>query len=116
MRIFTPLALIAATALPLGYAASPAVAHAFDKKEDRAERRRAEQEAIRTAVQRGELLPLPRVLAIAQKHVPGEVVKIELDHESTRITYEIKILTASGRVREVEIDARTGRVIEIEDD
>lgn len=122
MRIFVALALICATALPLTYVVNPSIAHAFDKKPkdsetlSKAERKRAEQEAIRGAVQRGELLPLPRVLAIAQKRVPGDVVKVELDYEPTGIKYEVKILTASGRVREVEINARTGSVIKVEDD
>lgn len=123
MRIFAPLALLAAATLPLAYVANPDIAHAFEKKKSKggdklskAERKRAEQEAIRSAVQRGELLPLPRVLSIAQKRVAGDVVKVELDYEPTGIEYEVKILTASGRVREVEIDARTGRVIRIEDD
>jgi uncharacterized membrane protein YkoI len=32
------------------------------------------------------------------------------------LVYEIKILTSTGRVREVKIDARTGAVLKIEDD
>lgn len=122
MRIFIPLALIlTASAVPLTYLASPALAQVYDKKakdskQSKAERKRAEQDAIRTAVQRGELLPMPRVLSIAQRRVPGNVVKVELDYEPTGITYEVKILTASGRVRELEIDARTGNIIKIEDD
>ncbi len=122
MRIFAALALLGATALPLTYVANPAIAQAFSEKPrdsqklSKAERKRAEQEVIRSAVQRGELLPLPRVLAIAQKRVPGDVIKVELEYEPTGIEYEVKILTASGRVREVEINARTGRVIRIEDD
>ncbi len=121
MRIFVPLALLAATTVPMTYLANPALAQAFEKKAkseklSKAERKRAEQEAIRSAVQRGELLPMPRVLAIAQKRVPGDVVKVELDYEPTGIKYEVKILTPSGRVREVEINAKTGAVIKIEDD
>jgi len=120
MRFTPAFTLLAIAALPLGYAAVPAIAHGFEKSHDhgqtKAERKRAEQDAIRQAVQRGELLPLPRVLAIAQAKVPGEVVKIELEYESWGIKYEVKILTPSGRVREVEINARTGSVIKIEDD
>lgn len=119
MRIFVPLVLLTAIAAPLTYVANPALAQTFeskDRKLSKAERKRAEQEAIRTAVQRGELLPLPRILSIAQKRVPGDVVKVELDYEPTGIKYEVKILTPSGRVREVEINARTGSVIKIEDD
>jgi len=32
------------------------------------------------------------------------------------LSYEVKILTRKGRVREVELDARTGALIKIEDD
>ncbi len=122
MRYAIPLALLlTATAVPLAYVSSPALAQAYDKqfkdgKQSKADRKRAEQEAIRSAVQRGEILSMPRILTIAQRRVPGSVVKIELDYEPTGITYEVKILTASGRVREVEIDARTGNIIKIEDD
>lgn len=119
MRITTTLAFLAIAALPLTYAVVPAVAQGYEKqasKLSKAERERAEQDAIRKAVQRGELLPLPRILAIAQSKVPGDVVKVELESESSGIKYEVKILTASGRVREVELNARTGALIKIEDD
>lgn len=116
MRNTASFALLAAIAAPLGYAASLPAAHGFEKSQSKEARKRAEQDAIRSAVQRGELLPLPRVLAIAQAKVPGDVVKVELDYEPTYIKYEVKILTASGRVREVEINARTGSLIKIEDD
>ena len=39
-----------------------------------------------------------------------------LERENDRLIYEIKVLTATGRVREVEVDARTGAVLKIEDD
>lgn len=118
MRATLVLPLAAALALPLAYGIYPAIADAQHQRDDpsKAERKRAEQDAIRKAVQRGELLPLPRVLAIAQAKVRGEVVKVELEHESWGIKYEVKILTPSGRVREVEINARTGAVLKIEDD
>src|SRR3546814_20789803 len=110
MRFKHTLTLLAIAALPLGYAAAPSIAQGFEKKHEsgstKAERKRAEQDAIRQAVQRGELLPLPRVLAIAQAKVSGEVVKIELEYESWGIKNEVKILQPSRRVRKVEINAR----------
>jgi len=120
MRLSLTLALAAAAAVPLAYGIAPTVAHSFEKAKkgevSKAERKRAEQDAIRQAVQRGEVLPLPRILAIAQARVPGDVVKVELDYEGTWIKYEVKILTPSGRVREVDINARTGAIVKIEDD
>lgn len=75
-----------------------------------------EHDAIRGALQRGEVLPLTKILAIAEQRVPGDVIEVELEDERRALVYEIKILTSTGRVREVKIDARTGVVLKIEDD
>ena len=72
--------------------------------------------AIRAAVQRGELLPLPRIMALAQARVSGDIVKTELESKRGQLIYEVKILTRNGRVQEVKLDARTGRVLRVEDD
>lgn len=76
----------------------------------------SEQESVRAALQRGEVLPLSRIIAIAVAKVPGDVIKVELEREDGLIVYEIKILTPRGRVREVELDARTGNIRKIEND
>jgi uncharacterized membrane protein YkoI len=75
-----------------------------------------EHDAIRGALQRGEVLPLAKILAIAQEKVPGDVIEVELESKRDALVYEIKVLTHSGRVREIKIDARTGTVLKIEDD
>jgi uncharacterized membrane protein YkoI len=75
-----------------------------------------EHDAIRGALQRGEVLPLVKILAIAQEKVPGDVIEVELERERGTLIYEIKVLAQSGRVREIKIDARTGTVLTIEDD
>lgn len=72
--------------------------------------------SVREALQRGEVLPLVKILAIANQEVPGDVIEVELEDEREALVYEIKILTSTGRVREVKIDARTGAVLTIEDD
>lgn len=85
-------------------------------KPDHAQRKLLEQREIREAVAKKELLPLPRILAIAQAKAPGEVIKVELERKDWGLQYEVKLLTPSGRVREVDIDARTGAVRKVEDD
>lgn len=85
--------------------------------EDKKARKQAQQAAIRLAVSRGELIAMPRLLAIARERVAGDVLEVELEaNKRGRIIYEVKILTPGGRVREVEVDARTGAVIKMEDD
>jgi uncharacterized membrane protein YkoI len=71
---------------------------------------------IRAAVAHGVVLPLPRILDIAQHRVPGEVLKVELEEMSDRLGYEVKVLTADGRVQEVKLDARTGAILKVEND
>ena len=70
----------------------------------------------RQGASKGALLPLSQALDLAAKHLPGEVLKVELETKHGRSTYEIKVLTETGRLREIEIDARTGTILEIEDD
>ena len=71
----------------------------------------------RALLQRGEILPLSRILAIVQQRVPGDVVEVELEHGKHHgWEYEVKVLTAQGRVREVKLNARSGEVRKVEDD
>jgi uncharacterized membrane protein YkoI len=95
----------------LGLSVSPGLAD-----EGRHRKPPRDHTAVREALQRGEVLPLVKILAIANKEVPGDVIEVELEDEREALVYEIKILTSTGRVREVEIDARTGVVLRIEDD
>ena len=72
--------------------------------------------AAREALRRGEILPLARILAIVAARVPGDVIEVELERKDDRWRYEIKVLTSTGRVREVKLNARDGAILEIEDD
>jgi uncharacterized membrane protein YkoI len=74
-----------------------------------------DQDTARAALQRGEVMPIARILELVGQHLPGDVVEVELDTRKGRLTYEIKVLTPQGRVRELVLDARTGAYIAIED-
>jgi uncharacterized membrane protein YkoI len=67
-------------------------------------------------VRSGSVLPLAQALDIAARHVPGEVIKIELEEKHGRSVYEIKVIADNWRVREIKLNAQNGEVIEIEDD
>lgn len=70
----------------------------------------------RAAVLRGEILPLDRILAILRKEFPGEIVEIQLELEDGILIYEFDILSPDGRLNEIEIEAATGRVLEVEEE
>ena len=102
-RAAPAFAILVAMALAL-----PATAPARDRED--------QGEAL-ALLQRGEILPLGKVLPIVQQQVPGDVIEVELDHDDDHgWEYEIKVLTANGRVRELKLDARNGMVRKIEDD
>ena len=65
----------------------------------------------RRALEKGEILPLERVMARLRDTVPGEISGVELEQEGGRWIYEFKIISPSGRMREVRVDAKTGSVI-----
>jgi uncharacterized membrane protein YkoI len=63
-------------------------------------------------------IPMPRILAIATARVAGEVLEVDFDEAEgdDGPEYDVKILTASGLILEVEIDAITGKILKIEED
>lgn len=65
----------------------------------------------------GKLLPLARILDIARRRVPGEIIEVDLyDDQGEPPEYEVEILTDDGRSIEMKIDARTGKILEVEAD
>lgn len=109
MKPISPLKALAPLALAIALAALFAAPAAVADDDDHIEARRL--------LQRGEILPLNHILQVVQQRVPGDVIEVELDRSSKRgWEYEIKVLTSTGRVLEVDINAHTGEIRKIEDD
>ena len=62
------------------------------------------------------VIDLGLALEKATQHVPGDVLKVELESDDDRYIYEVKVLAQNGAVREVKLDAQDGSLIEIEAD
>jgi uncharacterized membrane protein YkoI len=100
--------LIAGSLMLAGVAQAGPDHHDGDTKQQRKEE---DHEVARRAMLRHEVLPLPRVLALAAKYQPGDVIEIEFKSKAGILLYEVEMLTPSGEVRELKIDARTGKRI-----
>jgi uncharacterized membrane protein YkoI len=59
---------------------------------------------------------LQQAQEIALRRVPGQVLHVDMDLEHGVIVYEFFILTSQNRLFEVEVHARTGRIIKIEEE
>lgn len=78
----------------------------------------ADSDMALAAVARGEILPLSALMPRLKAEHPGEVLNIEIDLDpSGRIEeYEFEVLSAAGRLIEVDMDARTGEITEVSDE
>lgn len=70
-----------------------------------------EARALREA---GIILPLEQIIDIAKSIKPGEVIDTELEEDDGFYEYEIEILDVHGRVWEMEFDATTGELMDLE--
>ena len=66
--------------------------------------------------QKGEILPLARILEAVRKEYPGRLLKTEFEVDDGVPVYEFYILQEGGHLVEVSYDARDGRKIEEERD
>ncbi|MBY0123132.1 PepSY domain-containing protein [Bacillus sp. S/N-304-OC-R1] len=60
-------------------------------------------------------LSVQKAIEIAQKEVNGKVIEIKLDEDDNKMIYEIELKTSKGEA-ELELDAVTGKVLDIEYD
>ncbi|MEE9101732.1 PepSY domain-containing protein [Pseudomonas sp. QE6] len=103
MKIDLPRAALLAIALAL----SAGVAQAHDLSQD---------EALRLS-REGVIRPFEEILPIAQGLYPGsKLLEAELEKEHDTYIYEVELLTVDGVVRELELDARNGRILKDKED
>lgn len=76
----------------------------------------AEHDRVRREVFSGEILPLRDILDRAEAAHPGHFLEAELERKRGRAIYEIKILTADGRVMELKYDARSGELLKTKEE
>lgn len=71
-------------------------------------------DAARRLRQQGAILPLADIVDGLTAERPGRVLETELERDDGRYVYEIELLGDDGHVYEFEIDAATGRRLEVE--
>ena len=59
----------------------------------------------------GEILSLEIILKNVRQIFPGKVLEVELEKEDEQIVYEIEILDGNGVIKEIYIDAKTGKLL-----
>lgn len=75
---------------------------------------RDDHDRARRALEAGEILPLAEILAAAEAARPGRVIEIELERDDGRWIYELEVVSPEGFLYEMEIDAASGTILEVE--
>lgn len=71
---------------------------------------RGAPDAVRRAVEAGEIKSLADILASIRGKLPGEVAGVEIERERGRWVYEFRVVDDKGRLYEVHVDARSGEI------
>jgi len=71
-----------------------------------------DHDEARRAVEEGHTRPLAEILDVLGDQLGGKVVGVEFEAEGNRYIYEFKVITPSGDLREVYVDAATGQILE----
>jgi uncharacterized membrane protein YkoI len=61
-------------------------------------------------------LTMQQAQEIAIQRVPGQVLHVDMDMEHGVLVYEFFILTNQNRIYEVEINAKTGKIMKVEEE
>ncbi len=72
-------------------------------------------EEIRRAVEAGEIRSLADILAEVRNKLSGEVVGVKIEREHGRWIYEFRVVDSRGRLYEVYVDARSGKIEKIKE-
>lgn len=76
-----------------------------------------DHELARQVLSEGRILPLAEITKIFKTQFAGEIVGVELEVKAANtFVYEFKVLTQNGKLKEVKVDAKTARILKIEDD
>ena len=78
--------------------------------------REHDHERARRALECGEVMPLADVLAAVRPHISGKIIETEFEKEDGIWVYEMKYIDRRGRMVEIYVDARTGRILKSEGD
>ncbi len=64
----------------------------------------------------GDILSLEVILKNVRQILPGKILEVELEKEGEHIVYEIEILDRNGVIKEIYIDAKTGKLLLTKED
>lgn len=98
-----------------GFLVAGIAAAAFAAGPAHADNRGEREDALRRAVETGEIRPLADIIADVRAKLPGDIVGVKVEHEEARWTYEFRVADRQGRLFEVYVDAKTAEILRVKE-
>lgn len=84
-----------------------------DSDQERGDQEHGDHDRARDALRSGRALPLEEIVAKANAAFPGDILDVDFEDEDGQIVYEIKTITAEGRILKLKYDAATGELLQV---
>jgi uncharacterized membrane protein YkoI len=75
-----------------------------------------DHDRARRALEEGQARPLAEILAIVEDELGGRIVGVELERRRGRYIYEFRVITPSGELREIYVDAMSAEILKRDGD
>ena len=62
---------------------------------------------------KGQAVPFDRVIGTVRQAMPGDILDVKVGRSASGLTYNVTVLARDGWYREVVVDARRNRVLEV---
>jgi uncharacterized membrane protein YkoI len=80
-----------------------------------ADKRGERQEALRRAVEAGEVRPLADIIADVRGKLPGDIVGVKAEDHDAHWIYEFRVADKQGRLFDVYVDAKSGDITRVKE-
>ncbi len=99
IRAVVPCVALALTAILAGVALADSYDH----------------DAVRLAVERGEIRSLADILTQTRDKLAGQIAGVEIERKAGRWLYELRVVSQQGQLLKVYVDARSGEIERIKE-
>lgn len=73
-------------------------------------------DAVQAAVEKGTIKPFSELREIVIRRFKGDIVRVEPRRKHGGFLYKFKVLSPEGQLVEIEMDAASGRILEVENE
>jgi uncharacterized membrane protein YkoI len=88
----------------------------FEKQKDDDDKENKDSPKVKSKLAKQATISMEEARRTALEKVPGTVIESELEKENGRLVYEFEIRDKDNKTYDVQVDAKTGEVVSVEEE